>query len=412
MSSTERKVVITGMGAVTPIGLDVESFWSGLTTGRSGVGPITLFDTQPFPVKIAAEVRDFDPARYMSLKRMDRTGRAAQFGIAAARMAVESANLDLSNEDRDRIGVVIATSGMTGLIADAADVIKTRPTRIDPLLMTKSGQCMVGSQVGLELGAKGLNTTVNSACASGSDALGAAMSYIRLGYADVIIAGGTEAGVSAAALAMCSRVGALARETDPAKASRPFDLNRTGFVLGEGGGMLVLESWEHAQQRGAAILAEIAGCGWSFDAFNETAPDDAQQAAAMRNAIRNASLKPENIDYINAHGTGTKLNDCTETKAIKRVFAEKAFRLPVSSNKSMIGHLAAAAGAVEAIATIMTIRHGLIPATINYETRDPQCDLDYVPNTARRQPVNAALSNSFGMGGQNCCLVMKKYKEE
>ena len=407
-----KRVVITGMGAVTPIGLTVEEFWKSLIDGKSGVGRITQFDAGAFPVIIAAEVKDFDPLRYMSPKRADRTARSTQFALAGARMAVESAQLDLSREDPERAGVVIATSGMTHLIADAGETLKTRPMRVDPLIIAKSGQCMVASQVGLELGLKGLNTTINSACASGSDALGAALSYIRLGYADILIAGGAEAGVNAVALACCGRVGALSKNPDPAAASRPFDLKRDGFVLGEGAGILVLESLEHARQRNAPILAEIAGAGWSFDAFNETAPDDEQQAAAMRKALANSEASLTEVDYINAHGTATRLNDSTETMAIKRTFRERAYRVPVSSNKSMIGHLAAAAGAVEAIASVMTIKHGIISPTVNLENPDPECDLDYVPGKARVQGVDLCLSNSFGMGGQNCCLVIKKYKED
>jgi 3-oxoacyl-[acyl-carrier-protein] synthase II len=320
--------------------------------------------------------------------------------------------MDMSAVRRDRMGVVIATTGMASLNAEYAEVFKKRPMRIDPLFMTRSGQCMVPSQVGLEIGAKGINTSINSACASGSDALGAALSYLRLGYADIIVAGGAEAGVNPVSLAVCARVGALSRQADPARASRPFDLKRDGFVLGEGSGMLVMETLEHARKRGAHILAELAGAGWSFDAFNETAPDFEQEAAAIRNAIENAGLTPADIDYINAHGTSTRLNDSTETRAIKTVFAERAYKIPISSNKSMIGHLAAAAGAVEAVACVLTLENGAIPPTINYETPDPECDLDYVPNLARQQSVSVCLSDSFGMGGQNCCLVIKKYKEE
>jgi 3-oxoacyl-[acyl-carrier-protein] synthase II len=405
------RVVITGIGAITPIGLNNEEYWQGLVKGQSGVGYITLFDSSLYPVKIAAEVKGFEAGKYMPPKRADRNGRCTQFAIAATRMAIESAGLDMSTVSRDRVGVIVATSGMTSLIADNAETIKNRPMRVDPLLMIKSGQCMVSSQVGLEIGAKGINTTINSACASGSDALGAALSYIRLGYADAIVAGGVEAGVNPVSLAVCGRVGALAKEPDPAKASRPFDLKRDGFVLGEGAGIIILESLVHATRRGAPILAELAGAGWSFDAFNETAPDVEQQAQAMKNALRNAGVSPLEVDYINAHGTGTKLNDATETKAIKIVFSERAYQIPASSNKSMIGHLACAAGAVEAIASVLTINHSIIPPTINYETPDPDCDLDYVPNKARQQPVKICLSNSFGMGGQNCCLVIKKYKE-
>ena len=407
----DQRVVITGIGAVTPIGLNIDEFWQGLITGRSGVGMITLFDSAKYPIKIAAEVKGFDPAKYMSLKRADRTGRCTQFAIAAAKMALESSGLEMTRVNRERVGVVIATTGMVSLNAEYGEVIKNRPSRIDPLFMTKSGQCMVPSQVGLELGAKGLNTSVNSACASGSDSLGAALSYIRAGYADVIFAGGAEAGVNPVSLAVCARVGALSREPDPKKASRPFDLKREGFVLGEGSGMLMLESLEHALRRGATILAELAGVGWSFDAFNETAPDAEQEAAAMRNALQNARTAATEVDYINAHGTSTKLNDSTETRAIKLALGERARQIPVSSNKSMIGHLACASGSVEAVATVLTISRSILPPTVNYEVPDPECDLDYVPNQARPQMVNTCLSNSFGMGGQNCCLVIKRYKE-
>jgi 3-oxoacyl-[acyl-carrier-protein] synthase II len=280
--------------------------------------------------------------------------------------------------------------------------------RIDPLLISKIAASMVPAQVGLEIGAKGVNSSLNSACASGSDALGAALNYLRLGRADVIIAGGAEANVSPIAIAITGIVGALSRNPDPRTASRPFDLNRDGFVFGEGAGILVLETYEHARKRGAPMLAELAGAGWSFDAYSETAPDAETQSLAMRMALKDANISAEDVAYINAHGTSTKLNDAAETKATKMVFGERACKIPISSNKSMIGHLACAAGAVEAVAAVMTVKHGIIPPTINYETPDPACDLDYVPNKAREQRVNTCLSNSFGMGGQNCCLILKR----
>jgi 3-oxoacyl-[acyl-carrier-protein] synthase II len=398
------------MGAVTPLGLNADEYWQGLVQGKCGIGPITLFDASLYSTKIAAEVKNFDPAKFMPLKRVDRTSRCTQFAIAASRMAVESAGLDMARENADRVGVIIATTGMIALAIDQGEVINNRPKRIDPLFITKVGQSLVPAQVGLELGARGINTTVNCACASGNDALGAALSYLRSGYADVIIAGGSEMGVNKMALASCGRVGAISRQTDPLRASRPFDLNRDGFVLGEGAGLLVLETLEHATERGASILAELSGAGWSFDAFNETAPCAEQQAVAIKNALRNAAVSPDQIDYINAHGTGTKLNDSVETSSIKMVLGDKASQVPISSNKSMIGHLAAAAGAVEAIAAVLTIQHGIIPPTIGYETPDPECDLDYVPNTARDKKVDVCLSNAFGMGGQNCCLVLKKFE--
>jgi len=275
--------------------------------------------------------------------------------------------------------------------------------------ITKVAPSMVPAQVALELGAKGPNCSLNSACASGSDALGTALNHLRLGHADVIIAGGAEAGVNPISVSSTARVGALSREQNPDKASRPFDLNRDGFVVSEGTGLLVLETLEHARERNAPIMAELAGAGWSFDAYNETAPDAETQAIAMRMALQDAGVTTEEIDYINAHGTSTRLNDVAETRAIKIAFGDRAHQIPISSNKSMIGHLACAAGAAEAIAAVMTVREGIIPPTIHYETPDPECDLDYVPNKARRQPVNICLSNSFGMGGQNCSLIIKRF---
>ncbi len=407
---TKDRVVITGMGAITPLGLSVDKYWQGLINGRSGFGPITLFDASAYPVSIAAEVKNFDPEKYMPLKRVDRTSRCVQFAIAASKMALESARLDMSREKPEKVGVIIATSGMMSLIADESIVLRERgPMRIDPLIITKVAPSMVSAQVALEVGAKGPNKSLNSACASGSDALATALNHLRLGHADFIIAGGAEAGVNPISVSSMARVGALSREQDPGRASRPFDLNRDGFVAGEGAGLLVLETLEHARKRNAPIMAELTGAGWSFDAYNETAPDAETQAIAVRMALEDAGSKIEDIDYINAHGTSTKLNDVAETKAIKMVFGDRAYQIPISSNKSMIGHLACAAGAVEAIAAVMTVKEGVIPPTIHYETPDPNCDLDYVPNEARRQPVKACLSNSFGMGGQNCSLIIKRF---
>jgi 3-oxoacyl-[acyl-carrier-protein] synthase II len=405
----KRRVVITGLGALTPIGLNVDEYWQALIAGKNGIGPITLFDPTLFPVKIAAEVKGFDAEKYLPLKRVDRTSRVTHLGMVAARMAIESAKLNLDAENPSDIGVVIATSGMLSVLVDSAEIIKTKPSRVDPLIITKIATSMVPSQIGLDLKLRGPNTSMNSACASGSDAIGTAMSHIQLGHCEVMVTGGTEAGVNHVALATTARVGALSRNPDYNTACRPFDLKRSGFVLGEGAGILVLESLEHAQKRGATILAELAGAGWSFDAFNDTAPDADQEAVAMAKAIKDAGIAPEDIDYINAHGTSTALNDATETKAIKIVLGLHAYKIPISSNKSMIGHLAAAAGAVEAVAAVKTIMHGIIPPTINYEYADPACDLDYVPNIAREGKVNVCLSNSFGMGGQNCCLIIKKF---
>ncbi len=406
---TNRKVVISGLGVITPLGLTVEDYWKGLINGRSGISPITLFDASSYPVKIAAEVKDFEPTNYMHIKRADRTARCSQFAIAAAKMALESARLDMSREQPEKVGVVIATSGMITMLVEQGEVLKKRgPMRIDPLLITKIAPSMVPAQVGLELGARGPNSSLNSACASGSDALGTALNHLRLGHAEVMIAGGAETNINPITIASTGRVGALSREANPQRACCPFDLNRSGFIFGEGAGIMVLETYEHAHRRGAPMRAELAGAGWSFDAYNETAPDAELQAVAMRMALQDAGISAEEVDYINAHGTGTKLNDAAETNAIKMVFGEKAYKVPISSNKSMIGHLACAAGAVEAVAVVMTISNGIIPPTINYETPDPDCDLDYVPNEARHQEINVCLSNSFGMGGQNCSLIIRR----
>lgn len=406
------RVVITGMGVITPIGLTVEEFWQGLISGKNGIGPITQFDAADFPVKLAAEVKGFEPTAYMPLKRARRSGRCAQFAVAAASMAARSANLRLSDDDAERAGVVVGTNGMPSSLAAEEEVIKSRgPMRVDPLLNSKYSASMVAGHVGLELGCKGPNTTVNSACNSGNDALGIALGFLRQGFADVMIAGGAGTNVTTLGIAGAARMGALSLQPDPEKACRPFDLERDGFIYGEGAGMLVLETLEHALGRSATILAEIGGVGWSFDAFNETAPDAEREAGAIKMALADAGITPQEIDYIKAHGTSTKLNDYTETKAIKLVFGERAYQVPVSSIKSMIGHLACAAGAVEAVAAVMTILDGIIPPTIHYNTPDPECDLDYVPNVARRHMLNNCLCNSFGLGGQNCSLVIRRFVE-
>jgi len=343
-------------------------------------------------------------------KRADRASRCTQFAIAATGMALKSANLDMSREKPESVGVIMATSGAMTLLIDQGELLKNRgPKRIDPLIIPKITPSMVSAQVGLVFGAKGPNTSLNSACASGSDSIGTALNHMQLGHAEVMICGGAESQVDPFGIASTSNVGALSKNPDPQKASRPFDANRDGFILGEGAGILILETYQHAKERGATILAELAGAGWSFDAYSETAPDADQQAVAMKMALKDANVDPEDIDYINAHGTGTKQNDAAETKAIKMVFGDRAYKIPVSSNKSMIGHLACAAGSIEAVAAVMTITNGIIPPTMNYETPDPVCDLDYVPNKARHQPVNVCLSNSFGMGGQNCSLIIKRF---
>jgi 3-oxoacyl-[acyl-carrier-protein] synthase II len=354
-------------------------------------------------------VRGFDATKYMDLKVVDRTSRTIQFAIAAAKEAVQSAGLDMARETPERVGVTISTMTEQGYVIRGWELyLKTGPRRADPLFITKSTASAASMQVGMMLGAKGPNSSVNSLCASGADAIGTASNFIRLGYADVMIAGGSDASLEPVGMAGIDQLGALSHEPDPSKACRPFDLNRNGFVYAEGAGLLVLESYEHARRRGAPILTEVAGAGWSFDAHDATAPAPEAEAYAMRTALRTARVKIEEVDYINAHGTSTKLNDACETKAIKITFGERAYKIPISSAKSMIGHGITAAGAIETIAAILVMNKGIIHPTINYETPDPDCDLDYVPNVARPAQVNVCLKNSFGLGGENCCLVFRR----
>jgi 3-oxoacyl-[acyl-carrier-protein] synthase II len=407
------RVVVTGLGTINPLALNVNDYWEGLVVGKSAIGPITHFDSSNFRVKVDAEVRGFDAAQYMDLKVVDRTSRTIHFAIAAAKEALRSSGLDMSRETAERVGVIISTMTEQGYVVWGWEQYKkTGPRRgADPLFITKSTASAASMQVGMMLGAKGPNNAVNSLCASGADAIGTATNFIRLGYADVMIAGGSDASLEPVGVAGIDILGALSHESDPSKACRPFDLNRNGFVYAEGAGLLVLESYEHAKKRGAPILAEVAGVGWSFDAHDATAPAPEAEAYAMRTAMQNARVKIEEIDYLNAHGTSTKLNDACETRAIKMVFGERAYKIPVSSTKSMIGHSITAAGAIETIAAILVMSKGIIHPTINYETPDPACDLDYVPNVSRPAQVNVVLKNSFGLGGENCCLVFRRVNE-
>jgi 3-oxoacyl-[acyl-carrier-protein] synthase II len=393
------------------LGLSVKEFWKGLVAGKSAIGPITHFDASKFRVKVDAEVHGFDATKYMDLKAIDRTSRTIQFAIAAAKEAIQSAGLDMTQENPERVGVIIATMTEQGYVVRGWELYqKMGPRRADPLFITKSTASAASMQVGMMLGAKGPNSAVNSLCASGADAIGTATNFIRLGYTDVMVAGGSDASLEPVGMAGIDILGALSHESDPSKACRPFDLNRNGFVYAEGTGLVVLESYEHAKRRGASILAEIAGAGWSFDAHDATAPAPESEAYAMRTALQNARAKIEEVDYINAHGTSTKMNDACETKAIKMVFGEHAYKIPISSTKSMIGHSITAAGAIETVASILIMNKGVIHPTINYETPDQECDLDYVPNVARPAQVNVCLKNSFGLGGENCCLVFKRVK--
>ena len=409
-----RRVVVTGLGALTPLGNTVEEYWSALKEGRSGVGPITRFDATGYPTRIAAEVRGFDPLKYVDKKEARRLDPYLQYAMACAVMAVEDAGLDTGKVDGDRFGVLIGSGigGITTLLETHKTLLEKGPDRVSPFFIPMMIVNMASGLVSMRFGAKGPNSSVVTACATGNHTIGDAFKILQRGDADVMIAGGAEAIIVPLTIAgFCSMKAMSTRNDQPARASRPFDANRDGFVCGEGGGILVLEALEHAVRRDARIYAEVVGYGMTGDAHHMTAPDPAGDGAAraMAAALRDAGLPPAAVGYINAHGTSTPYNDKFETLAIKRVFGEHARRLAVSSTKSMTGHLLGAAGGIEAIATVLALHHGLLPPTINYETPDPDCDLDYVPNQARKQDVEVALSNAFGFGGTNAALAFRKY---
>lgn len=409
-----RRVVVTGMGVVAPNGLDLPSFWEGLVEGKSCVRRIRKFDTSGFPSRIAAEVEDFDPSGYIDKKDLRRMDRYSQFAVYAALSAVEHAGLDSDRWDRERVGVIFG-SGIGGLqtLEDQHKVLLERgPDRISPFLIPMIIADVAAGLISIRLGAKGPNFATVSACASASHAIGMAYRSIKSGESDIVITGGAEASITPLGLAgFCAMKALSTRNEEPERASRPFDAQRDGFVMGEGAGALVLESLEHALARGARIYAEVIGVGFSGDAYHITAPPPGHEGAvrAMRAAIRDAGIEPEEVDYINAHGTSTPANDSEETKAIKIVFGEHAYRLAISSTKSMIGHLLGASGAVELIATVLTLVNGVVPPTINYEHPDPECDLDYVPNSPRNMEVQVAMSNSFGFGGHNAVILVRKF---
>ena len=410
-----RRVVVTGIGVITPVGIGLDNFWNSLINGKSGIGRIELFDTSEFSVKIAGEVKEFDPGNYFDKKEAKRLDRFAQFAVAASLMALQDAKIEVTPDKADEIGVLIG-SGIGGMqtFEDQAETLFTKgPGRISPFFIPMMISNMASGQVSIYTGAKGPNSNAVTACASASTAIGDAAEIIRRGDAEVMITGGTEAAITRLSIAGFSNMKALSdRNDEPEKASRPFDLNRDGFVMGEGAGILILEELEHAKKRGATIYAEVIGYGMSGDAYHMTdpAPEGEGAARSMRMAVHKAGIKPEEVDYINAHGTSTPKNDKFETLAIKNVFGEHAYKLAVSSTKSMTGHLLGAAGGVEAVASIMAIRTGLVPPTINYETPDPECDLYYVPNKAEKREVRVALSNSLGFGGHNATLIFKKYE--
>jgi 3-oxoacyl-[acyl-carrier-protein] synthase II len=410
------RVVVTGMGAITPIGNSVKEFWASCLAGKSGIDILTSFDHSAYPIHIAGEIKNFDPEDHMDRRDARRMARFSQFAIAATQEAVKHAELDMDEVERTRVGVLIG-NGIGGLV-ETQEAVRTIEERggmkIDPFYYPKMLPNMAAAHIALHLGAKGYNNTVITACAAGTQALGDALDLVRAGRVDVAIAGGTEATLCETGLAGFAVIRALSSHNEePAKASRPFDAERDGFVAAEAAGIFVLENLEHARKRNAPILAELAGYGAGNDAFHVVAPsEDGEGAAnAMGWALEDAGVEPAEVDYINAHGTSTKLNDVSETLAIKRVFGEDAYRVPISATKSMIGHSFGAAGAVESIAAVQSIQTGMIHPTINLEHPDPECDLDYVPNEARRVDVDVVLKNSFGFGGQNACLVFRRYAD-
>jgi 3-oxoacyl-[acyl-carrier-protein] synthase II len=414
----KRRVVITGVGPVTPIGTGKETFWNNLIAGKSGVGIITRFDPTDFDVKIAGEVKNFEYADYMDKKEGKRMDRVTHFAVAAAKLAVEDAKLDLEKINQVRAGVCVGSGigGIETFVEQTTKYVEKGPSKISPFFIPMEIPNMPAGQISIALGFKGPNTAIVTACATGTNCIGDAFRTIQYGDADIMIAGGTEAAISPVAVAGFANMKALSTNNEhPEKASCPFDKKREGFVMGEGAGVVVLEELEHAKARGAHIYAEICGYGMTADAYHITAPDPSGEmpAACMQAAVDDASVKPEEVDYINAHGTSTHRNDLNETLAAKKVFGEHAYKMAISSNKSMLGHLLGAAGGVEAIATVLTIQNGVIPPTINYEDVDLEegLDLDYVPNVARKANVDVAISNSFGFGGHNATILFKKYKD-
>ena len=408
-----RRVVVTGLGAVTPIGNDVQEYWEGLCSGRNGVAGITLFDSSRHACRFAAEVKNFNPAGWLEPKEAKRWDRFCQFGVVAAKQAIGHAGLVIDGSNVQRIGVSIG-SGVGGLLMmeSQAHVLADRgPDRVSPFCVPMMIPNMATGLAAIALGARGPSSAVATACAAGSNAIGDAFRLIQLGLADAMVCGGAESAITPLGVAGFSSAKALSfRNDDPSTASRPFDLERDGFVIGEGSGVIVLESLEHAQKRGASVLAEIVGYGTTCDAHHITAPSPGGVggAEAMRLALADARLEPEAVDYINAHGTSTQANDSNETAAIKAALGDQAYRTPVSSTKSMTGHLLGGSGGIEAVAAVLAIGHNVIPPTINYTNPDPACDLDVVPNTAREHPVNVVLSNSFGFGGHNVCLAFRR----
>ena len=410
------RVVVTGMGAVAPNGNSVSEYWDALTAGQSGIDHITYFDTTDFPVKIAGEVSNFDPEQYFERKEVRKLDPFSVYALVSSNEAIKMSGLDAGGFDPQRAGVMLGCGigGITTLLAEHVVLQNRGARRISPFFVTKLISNIAGGQIAIKWDLRGPNQTVTSACASATDAIGLALRLIQSGSADIMVAGGTEASICDLPLAGFSKIRALCNAADPPQsASRPFDKDRRGFVMGEGAGILVLETEKHAQSRGATIIGELAGYGSTNDAFHVTQPAEGGAGAvrAMQLAIEDAGAEPEDVDYINAHGTSTPYNDKNETAAIKTVFGDHARKLKISSTKSMTGHLLGASGGIEAIAALKTIEKQTIPPTINYTTPDPDCDLDYVPNTAEETQVNSVLSNTFGFGGHNAVVFMRKWQD-
>ncbi|MFD1888047.1 beta-ketoacyl-ACP synthase II [Paenibacillus wenxiniae] len=411
-----ERVVITGMGVISPIGNDVDTFWSNLSQGQSGIGPIDTFDTERYKTKFAGLVRDFDAAAIFGRKEARRMDRFAQFAVAAAEQAVQDAGLDMEKVDRERVSVYVGSGigGIDTLIEQQMNLFQRGPERISPLLVPVMIANSAAATISIRLGSWGPTLCPVTACSIGNTAIGEAMRLIRSGDADVVIAGGSEAAINEVSVAGFSNSTALSeRNDDPTVASRPFDRDRDGFVMAEGAGIVVLESLRHAQARGAQIYAEVIGYGASSDAHHMVAthPEGRGASQAMRQALHNAGITTDDVDVISAHATSTGVGDISETIAIKQLFGERAYHIPVTANKSITGHMLGAAGGAEAIALVQTLREGLIPPTLNLHSPDPMCDLDYVPNTARKAGVKIGLSNSFGFGGHNAVIVLKRYDE-
>ena len=414
MKNATTRVVITGMGAMTPLGESVDQYWDNLVNGRSGIAPMTLCDASQYPSTISGEVTDFDPGTYIDRREHRRMARFSQLAVAAATVAIEDSGLNLSKEDTDRIGVVMGNgNGGFPTTEDNARILVGRGgMRMSPFFIPMILPNMAAANVSRIFGLKGYTSTIITACAAGTQAIGEAAVALQRGVADVIVGGGCEAGISQLGLGGFNVIKALSRyNEEPERASRPFDANRDGFVPAEGAGILVMETLEHAVDRGADILAEVIGYGVSSDAFHAVQPDEdgTGAARAIRWALEDAELEPSDIDYINAHGTSTPKNDHVETMAIKLAFGDQAYKVPVSSTKSMTGHALGGAGAIEGVACVKSIQQGLIHPTINYDHPDPDCDLDYVPNVSRQADVSFVLSNSFGFGGQNACVIFSRF---